>query len=125
MGRIPSTGFKPVFMVPLSAFCCQRISFSGIVKQSKWGTKKDHERILAFRIPLSVFVQSLSIAVPSTFQKSESYPSESQWKEAYERSETFFEWYGEIEIHGQAVKRKSIRLGLKAKYVVVFSCTYI
>eukprot|EP01107_Rhizomastix_libera_P000254 TRINITY_DN10452_c2_g1_i1.p1 TRINITY_DN10452_c2_g1~~TRINITY_DN10452_c2_g1_i1.p1 ORF type:complete len:1145 (+),score=355.65 TRINITY_DN10452_c2_g1_i1:10-3444(+) len=90
-------------------------SFYGIVKQSKWGTKKDHERILAFRIPLSVFVQSLSIAVPSTFQKSESYPSESQWKEAYERSETFFEWYGEIEIHGQAVKRKSIRLGLKAK----------
>jgi Domain of unknown function (DUF4291) len=86
-------------------------SFLWLMHRSNWGRKGGQERILAVRIDRAGWENALSLAIPTTFERS-LYRSGSEWQEAFRRATVILQWDPERSLRGAALPCSSIQVGL-------------
>ncbi len=89
-------------------------NFLWMMYRSDWGTKPNQEVTLAVRLRRNAFDEILSLAVHSTFVP-EVYPTHDSWKQALAGSDVRLQWDPDHDPSGNAIPRRAIQLGSKAK----------
>lgn len=93
-----------------------KTSFLWMMYRSGWATKDGQERVLAIDIKRTGFSIILRNTVLSVFS-AELYGCYESWKTQLENSEVRCQWDPDRDIHGNALDRRAIQLGLKGNMV--------
>ncbi len=112
-----------------SEFSLSRMSwikpnFLWMMYRSGWGAKADQEVILAVWVKRSAFDEILAAAVHSSFAP-ELYESETEWKQAVERSSVRLQWDPERDPSGAKLHRRAIQLGLRGDVLCRYAQEWI
>jgi hypothetical protein len=99
-------------------------NFLWVMYRSAWGAKADQEVILAVRVKRSAFDEILAAAVHSSFAP-EVYGSETEWKQAVERSSVRLQWDPDRDPSGAKVDRRAIQLGLRGDVLYRYARDWI
>jgi hypothetical protein len=84
-------------------------SFLWLMHRSNWCQKARQERLLAARITRAGWEKALSLAVPSTFDRS---ASSKEWEAQMADAKVVVQWDPERSLHGAALPQRSIQVGV-------------
>lgn len=89
-------------------------SFLWIMERSNWGRKKNQECILAIDILREGFDNYLEKAV-LTSNESTIFKKPKEWEEAFSTTDVYCQWDPDRDLHGNAIDRMAIQIGIKNK----------
>ena len=87
-------------------------NFLWMMFRSGWAAKEGQERVLAVRIPRTLFDGLLRAAVPSSFVP-QLYATREAWQQAVADSAVRLQWDPDHDPAGHPVERRAIQLGLR------------
>jgi hypothetical protein len=99
-------------------------SFLWLMHRSNWGRKSGQERILAVRITRTAWERALSLAVPTTFERS-LYATGAEWREAFRRAPVVVQWDPERSLRGASLPYRSIQVGLSRLIIGEYATEWI
>ncbi|GEP43840.1 DUF4291 domain-containing protein [Brevifollis gellanilyticus] len=89
-------------------------NFLWMMYRSGWAAKESQERILAVRIPRTLFDDLLLTSVASSFGAS-GLTTHEEWQAAVERSEVRLQWDPDHSPRGGPLARRAVQLGLRGE----------
>ncbi|AZZ91108.1 DUF4291 family protein [Hahella sp. KA22] len=87
-------------------------NFLWMMYRCGWGLKEGQEVVLGLRIRRQFFEDTLSQAVPSSYNPEE-FPTQEAWKEAVQNSNVRLQWDPDHAPDGAKCERRAIQLGLR------------
>jgi hypothetical protein len=87
-------------------------NFLWMMYRSGWATKPGQEVVLAVRLRRPAFDQILSLAVPSSWDRT-LYATEADWKADVARSDVRLQWDPDHHPKGNPTERRAVQLGLR------------
>jgi Domain of unknown function (DUF4291) len=95
-------------------------NFLWMMYRSGWASKPDQERVLALRLPRSLFENLLSEAVPSSHAAAPDLTREA-WAQAVKSSDVRLQWDPDHAPSGAKEVRRALQLGLRGSALRRFS----
>jgi hypothetical protein len=94
--------------------------FLWMMHRCGWATKPDQERVLAVRLPRTVFDAVLAAAVPSGYDPAR-YPTRQVWRDAVRASDVRVQWDPDHDPFGRPLPRRAIQLGLRGPTLTAYA----